>query len=84
MKKNVLDLVVDELHRRRGLVKGVLSKQFKNTNPYRQEPVSDEERIRRYWSDIVPYEAELRAQGIDVDGIHANMRELINRRMQNA
>lgn len=88
MRKNRLDSVVDELGRRRSLFKQAAQKQFKGTNPYRQEPIPDEERIQDYlqWMGT-PMEDELRKQVGDaqVEQIHTSMRDLINKRvMRNA
>ena len=47
-KENIGDLVIDELLRRRGLVKALLQKEYKSVKPLRMEPVSNDELIQRY------------------------------------
>ncbi len=47
-EKSILDLVVDELKVRQGLLRGELSKRFKRTKPFRMEPISDDEMLLRY------------------------------------
>ena len=47
-KENIGDLVIDELLRRRGLVKALLQKDYKSVKPLRMEPVSNDELIQRY------------------------------------
>ena len=47
-KGNIGDLVIDELLRRRGLVKALLRKEYKSVKPLRMEPVSNDELIQRY------------------------------------
>ncbi len=47
-EKSILDLVVDELRVRQGLLRGELSKRFKRTKPFRTEPISEDEMLLRY------------------------------------
>ena len=41
-KEHIGDKVIDELMRRRGLVKNLLRKEYKSVRPLRMEPVSKE------------------------------------------
>ena len=47
-KENIGDLVIDEMLRRRSLVKALLQKEYKSVKPLRMEPVSNDELIQRY------------------------------------
>jgi len=86
-RENRMDAITDRLRKRVDRLLGSAHKQFKGSNPYRQEPVSDEERIQRYlgWSGK-PEEQQLRQQMGDaqIDQIHVNMHELINKKVRNA
>ncbi len=42
METNIYDKVMDKLNLRRDAVKNKLTLKFKNTNPFRQEPVSND------------------------------------------
>ena len=48
MEESIFDLAVDELLKRRGLVKTELRKRFKRTKPFRAEPVSNDEALSEY------------------------------------
>ena len=62
MKQNRLDTVTDLLKARVNRAIGEARKQFKNTNPYRQEPKSTEERLYEF-SEMTPeIEQTLRQQ----------------------
>ena len=45
MRENKFDIVSDEVKRRIGLAIGEAQKRFKNTNPYRQEPMDNRQRL---------------------------------------
>ena len=85
MRENRMDIITDKLRLRVGRLLGSAHKQFKGSNPYRQEPISDEDRIQRYmqWAGT-PMEDELRQQGIDVDTIHMNIQKLRDKAVRNA
>ena len=53
-------------------------------NPYRQEPVPDEERIQNYLSITPDMEMQMRQEMGDqpVDDMHVRMHELINKKVQ--
>jgi len=53
MKQNKMDLVTDLVKKRIKLAFGEAKEQFKNTNPYRQEPISTEEQLYHY-SQMTP------------------------------
>ena len=48
MKLTIQEMAQDELARRRDLVRSALAEQFKGRKPYRQDPVSNEERLVWY------------------------------------
>lgn len=48
MDESIYDRVVDGLHKRRELVTTELKRKFKKTNPFRMEPISNEELLYSY------------------------------------
>ncbi len=86
MKENVLDIATDILKVRVGDASLIIKKMFKGANPYRQEPVPDEERIQNYLQTTPDEDAQLRQQFGDqeVDGMHARMQGLMYRRATDA
>ena len=50
MKMNKMDRLTDKLNARMARISGRISKENKNTNPYRMERVSDRERLYDYES----------------------------------
>lgn len=84
MRKNRMDAITDKLRLRVDRLLGSAHTQFKGANPYRQEPMSDADRINNYiqWADT-PMEQEFRQQMGDqeIDKIHFNMQELMKKRM---
>lgn len=87
VRKNELDRRTDKLKERLGRLMTTVSERYKNTRPYRKEPVSDAERIQRYlqWAGDPQLEMEMRQQfgNEGIDTLHRNMRELINRGQAN-
>lgn len=81
MKQNKMDIVTDLVKKRMGIAFGEAQRQYKNTNPYRKEPIPDEERIQSYLSLTPDVEQELRQQFGDapVEQMHSDMQELIKR-----
>lgn len=89
MRKNILDTVMDELGRRRELVKQSLHKDFKNTNPYRKVPISPKEQIMDYvdYLENPEFEQQFLEQGVDpmvIQKYHSNMQNLLRRYQRNA
>ncbi len=86
VKTNRLDIITDLLNERINGVKEEVSRQFKGTNPYRQEPVSPQERIQKYLNTS-PEQIQFMRQNFGnqaVDTYIAKMNELILRRQNNA
>ncbi len=54
MKENRLDNITDLIKERIGGIVGEAHKQFKGTNPYRQEKVSTDEQLSHY-DTMTPY-----------------------------
>ena len=81
---NRMDRLTDKLNKRTSRIMGRLGKINKGVNPYRQEPMADEDRINEYmrWAGT-SMEQELRQQmgDYEIDKIHFNMHELENKRM---
>ena len=86
VRENRMDRITDKLKLRVNRITGSAQKQFKGVNPYRQEPVPDEERIQNYLQTTPDEDAQLRQQFGDesVDKMHASMQELILRRAKDA
>jgi len=86
MEKTIFDLAVDELLERQYYATLELHKRFKNTKPFRMEPMSDEDRIAEYmqWAGT-PMEQELRRQlgDAEIDKIHMNIQQLADRGARN-
>lgn len=80
-KQNIFDKATDTLKARLDRAFGVLSGQFKGANPYRQKPISNDERIYNYYQ-MLPHEQELRGEFGDypVDRYKQNIESLIRRR----
>lgn len=82
MSKSIFDRAVDILIERQQFATLKLQERFKGVDPFRQEKVSDEDRIAEYmgWANT-PMEGELRQEFGDneIDKVHANMRDLIDR-----
>ncbi len=83
VRENSFDRVTDKVASKVGRAKAKVHSYFKGTNPYRQEPMSDEDRITNYmkWANNPEMEQELRQQFGDesIDTIRNNMHDLINR-----
>lgn len=88
MKENRMDRLTDKLGIRVDRVMGRLGKINKNTNPYRQEPVPDEQRIMDYQEMLdnpdILQQFEQSMPPDEVQKYHGDMHELINRRLRNA
>ncbi|KKN57541.1 hypothetical protein LCGC14_0560870 [marine sediment metagenome] len=88
MRQNVFDTATDILKERMGNANLLITKMFKGARPYRQEPKSDEDRIRDYmqWANDPQMEQQLRQEfgNEGVDKMHTDMQELITRRNPNA
>lgn len=87
-KEGLYDMVVEELHRRRRLVRAEVHKRFKGDKPFRMEPVSDAERIMQYmdFTKDPATEQDFMAKGMNPQAIqayHQQMQDLI-RRVKNA
>ena len=81
MKNNQFDLVTDLVKRRIGLAIGEAQKRFKNTNPYRMEKVTDEDRIKDYQS-LTPDKIDFARKSFGdatVDAYLSKMLELKNK-----
>lgn len=86
MKQNKMDLVTDELKGRVNLALNEAKLQFKGTNPYRQEKVSNKERLDKYAQFTPEIERTLIQGGVPpqvISNYHLKMQELI-RRQRNA
>ena len=57
MFPSIYDLVVDELLERQRMVRSELQERFKKTKPFRQEQVSDKERLVEY-DELTPEKKE--------------------------
>lgn len=77
MKDNKFDIVTDLVKRRIGLAIGEAQKRFKNTNPYRMEKVTDEDRLRDFQS-LTPDKINFARQNFpqELDTYLAKMNEL--------
>ena len=86
VRENRMDRITDKLKLRVNRIIGSAQKQFKGTNPYRQEPVPDEERIQRYLQIDPEMEGQMRQEFGDqlVDKMHFRMQELMSRRARDA
>ncbi len=85
-KTNRLDRITDLTKMRVERVLGVATRQFKGSNPYRQEVVSPAERIQKYLSTS-PEQLQFMRQNFGnqaVDTYIAKMNELIAGRQTNA
>ena len=87
MRENRLDRLTDKLNKRTSRIMGRLGRINKGVNPYRQEPMSDADRINEYmqWAGT-PMEQELRQQlgNQEIDQIHQTMQDLMSRRSPDA
>jgi len=59
--ENIYDKVVDELHARRKMVQGELSKQYKKQKPFRMEEV-DEETLSWIYRNMKPEDVQYGVQ----------------------
>jgi len=57
MKENIFDRATDVLKERLNLGRGIIQERFKNTKPYRKEPMTREEQI--YYANQIDPELEL-------------------------
>jgi hypothetical protein len=86
MEKSFLDESVDITLETMGDITLEIKDMFKGARPFRKVKMPDNERIQNYlqWAGT-PMEDELRNAGVDVDAIHTNMHDLINKKvMRNA
>ena len=86
MKENRMDSITDILKNRVAGIVGEARRQFKGSNPYRQEPKSTEQKLLEY-ADFTPdVESNLRQNfgDLPVDVYKGNMEQLIGRMRNNA
>ena len=76
---NRLDRITDGIKGRLYRINSEIHSQNKNSNPYRQEPVSEEEQIKRFLNMSPETEQRLREEGI-YDNYAHNMNVKILRR----
>lgn len=72
-KKSTYDLAVDEVLRSRELAMAEIRRQFKNTRPFRQEPVNPKEALLDF-EDMMSREPQLR-QDFGDDVVDAYIRQ---------
>lgn len=63
MKENRLDRITDLTLERIGRIRGEVRLQYKNTNPYRQEPVPPKEQLYNY--EHISPEVKMKFQEVD-------------------
>jgi len=84
--KNRLDKITDKLKTRIGRITLNAQNQFKGVNPYRQEPVSNKERLLKY-SEFTP-DVEMRSRqdfgDAPVDNYKQKMEQLLAKEQTNA
>ncbi len=80
--KSILDITVDILVERQKWTKEELRKRFKKTRPFRMEPVSDDELMRRYDNTTQEQWTELMTthDPADVENYKNSMEDLKRRR----
>lgn len=87
-KENMMDIATDILKERIGDANLVIEKMYKGTNPYRMEPMPDEERINNYLKIKADPQMEMQMRqefgNKEFDNMEFQVRDLINRRMRNA
>ena len=85
MREGRLDRITDKLKGRFNRISTKIHLQNSGTNPYRQKPISVEERMESYaeWAGT-PIEMELRQEygDAEIDNIHLNMQRLIERQRE--
>ncbi len=77
MKNNKFDLVTDLVKHRINLAIGEAQRRFKNTNPYRMEKVTDEDRIRDYQT-LTPEKIGFAKQNFGEDEVNAYLTKMQN------
>ncbi len=77
MKNNKFDIVTDEVKRRMSLAIGEARRRFKNTNPYRMEKVTDEDRIRDYQT-LTPEKIAFAKQNFGENEVNAYLTKMQN------
>ena len=85
MKTNRLDEVTDMIKKCLNGAIGEVQKQFKNTNPYRQEKVDDKERLFKY-SQMTQQQLDFYASQFGAEVVQRYINEMakLQRRYQNA
>lgn len=85
MRENRYDKILAKMTNRIERVSDKMAREFKNTNPFDQERIPDNERIMTYFDFLdnpeVEQEWRMTAGDAAIDKYHLDMRELINRRM---
>tara|TARA_Y100000310_G_C20681987_1_gene816517 strand:+ start:3256 stop:3519 length:264 start_codon:yes stop_codon:yes gene_type:complete len=81
-KEHIGDLVVDELIRRRGVVKGILRKEYKSVKPLRMEPMSDQEALYHY-NQLTPEKMDALIQSQGRESVEKMISEMENLKGRN-